>query len=108
MPVFAWEGRTRTGEVKRGTMEAADEQFVLGRLRAEGVTPSKVAQQAKKISWNFDIQFGTGIESKDLVIFTRQFATMIDAGLPLVQCLDILSQQTDNKRMGKVLSDVKN
>ncbi len=108
MPVFAWEGRTRTGEVKRGTMEGADEQFVLGRLRAEGVTPSKVAQQGKKISWNIDISFGSGVTEKDLVIFTRQFATMIDAGLPLVQCLDILSTQTDNKRFGKVLTDVKN
>ena len=108
MPVFAWEGRTRAGETRRGVMEGSDEAFVLSRLRAEGVTPNKVTQQAKRAAWNLDIQFGTGVTEQDLVIFTCQFATMIDAGLPLVQCLDILSTQTDNKRFGKVLTDVKN
>ena len=103
MPVFAWEGRTRGGDTRRGTLEAPSEDIALARLRADQISPTRVKRQAK----GFDLTFGSGVTEKDLVVFTRQFATMIDAGLPLVQCLDILSTQSDNKRFGKVLSDVK-
>lgn len=103
MPVFAWEGRTRAGDTKRGTLEAPSEDVAMARLRADQISPTRVKKQSK----GFDLSLGSGVTEKDLVIFTRQFATMIDAGLPLVQCLDILSTQSDNKRFGRILGDVK-
>jgi type IV pilus assembly protein PilC len=103
VPVFAWEGRTRGGELRKGTMEAPSEDIASARLRADQISPTKV----KKKSKGFEFSLGSGVSEKDLVVFTRQFATMIDAGLPLVQCLEILSTQLDNKRFGKALTDVK-
>jgi type IV pilus assembly protein PilC len=105
MPIFAWEGRTRTGEVKKGTMEAEAEPEVANRLRGQGITLSKAKRKAKDI--NIKLPFGGGVAEKDIVIFTRQFATMIDAGLPIVQCLDILASQAPNKAFAKMLADVK-
>jgi type IV pilus assembly protein PilC len=102
VPVFVWEGRTRTGEARSGTIEGANEDAVLGVLRGQQINPTKVKKKGKELSLSFG-----GVPQKDLVIFTRQFATMIDAGLPLVQCLDILSQQTANKKLAKILSQVK-
>jgi type IV pilus assembly protein PilC len=104
MPTFAYEGRTRGGEVRKGTVEAATEEMALARLRNEQISVQKVKKQGKGLA-NFTI--GSPVGEKDLVVFTRQFATMIDAGLPLVQCLDILATQTENKRFGKILMDVK-
>ncbi len=105
MPTFAWEGKSRTGELKRGTIEAESEQNVLARLKAEQITPSKVAKQGGGLLSK--IPLGGGVSEKEIVVFTRQFATMIDAGLPLVQCLDILASQAENKTFKKVLEDVK-
>ncbi len=85
-------------------MEADDEAGVQMRLRAQQLTPVKV----KKKSKTFNINIGSGVSGKDLVTFTRLFATMIDAGLPIVQCLDILQGQTQNKRFAVILRDVKN
>src|SRR4051812_35857527 len=104
MPTFAWEGRNRAGETRRGTIEADSEALVLARLRADQINVSKVKKRGQGMS---AISLGTGVSEKDMVVFTRQFATMIDAGLPLVQCLDILSTQAENKRFGKILADVK-
>jgi type IV pilus assembly protein PilC len=103
MPSFRWEGRARGGEVRRGEMVADNEEAVMVRLRADQITPTTVKKKARDIS----ISFGSGVGAKDLVIFTRQFATMIDAGLPLVQCLEILGTRSDNKQFGKVLMDIK-
>jgi type IV pilus assembly protein PilC len=103
MAEFVWEARGRAGDLRRGTMEADDESIVNSRLRAQQLMPTKV----KKKSVSINIQFGSGVSAKDLVTFTRLFATMIDAGLPIVQCLDILQGQTDNKRFAVVLADVK-
>ncbi|MBI4510058.1 MAG: type II secretion system F family protein [Deltaproteobacteria bacterium] len=105
MPVFAWEGRTRSGDVKKGTIEADSEAMALARLKADQIAPTKVKLQGKGLLAK--LPGSGGVKEKDLVIFTRQFATMIDAGLPLVQCLDILSNQTENKKFGKILGDVK-
>jgi type IV pilus assembly protein PilC len=85
-------------------MEADDEAGVQMRLRAQQLTPVKVKKKSKA----FNINIGSGVSGKDLVTFTRLFATMIDAGLPIVQCLDILQGQTQNKRFATVLRDVKN
>lgn len=85
-------------------MEADSEDAVNQRLRQQQLNPVKVKKKAKDIS----ITIGSGVTTKDLVTFTRLFATMIDAGLPLVQCLDILSGQQTNKIFAGVLRDVKN
>ncbi|HEX3771448.1 MAG TPA: type II secretion system F family protein [Polyangiaceae bacterium] len=103
MAEFVWEARARTGEVRKGAMEAESEDAVNQRLRAQQLQPTKVKKKAKA----FEFQIGTGVSSKDIVTFTRLFATMIDAGLPIVQCLDILQGQTDNKLFANVLRDVK-
>ncbi|HET7785175.1 MAG TPA: type II secretion system F family protein [Myxococcales bacterium] len=105
MPVWVWEGRTKTGETRRGEVEAADESSVQQRLRAMALSNVKIRK--KPISINFKVPGLGGIGQKDLVIFTRQFATMIDAGLPLVQCLDILATQLDNLAFREVLTKVK-
>lgn len=105
LPTFVWEGRTRTGEVKKGEMEAADAEAVGARLRQMQIAPVKVRKKPAEI--NIKIPGLGGVSSKDLVIFTRQFSTMIDAGLPLVQCLDILATQTDNPAMRETLVKVK-
>lgn len=105
MPIFLWEGRTRSGEMRKGTMDAEAESDIAARLRTLGITLSKARKQPKQI--NIKISFGSGVSEKDLVVFTRQFATMIDAGLPIVQCLDILSTQSPNKVFGAVLAEVK-
>lgn len=102
MAEFAWEARGRMGEMRKGTMEADTEAAVHARLRAQQLNPTKVS---KKFSMNF--QLGSGVDSKDLVKFIRQFATMIDAGLPLVQCLEILANQEPNKYFQGVLRDIK-
>ncbi len=103
MAEFVWEARARTGEVRKGMMEAESEDAVNQRLRGQQLQPTKVKKKGREISF----QLGTGVGTKDIVTFTRLFATMIDAGLPIVQCLDILQGQTDNKHFAVVLRDVK-
>jgi type IV pilus assembly protein PilC len=105
LPVWTWEGKTKTGEVRRGEVEAADETQVQQRLRAMALQNVKIKKKA--MQFNFKMPGLSGIGQKDLVIFTRQFATMIDAGLPLVQCLDILGTQLDNLAFREVLMKVK-
>ncbi|MBS2023949.1 MAG: type II secretion system F family protein [Deltaproteobacteria bacterium] len=105
LPVWTWEGKTKAGEIKKGEMEAADEAAVLQRLRAMQLQNVKVKKRAMQI--RFKLPGIGGVTNRDLVIFTRQFATMIDAGLPLVQCLDILAGQLDNLAFRDVLSKVK-
>lgn len=104
MAEFTWEARARTGEIRKGVMEAADAQAVNDRLRQQNLNPVRV----KKKTQPFKLKFGSGVETKDLVTFTRLFATMIDAGLPIVQCLDILASQQKNPIFQTVLRDVKN
>src|SRR5690348_13417726 len=104
MAEFTWEARGRTGEVRRGVMEADNEEVVNQRLRQQQLAPVRVAKKRKFT----ELTIGSGVQTRDLVTFTRLFATMIDAGLPLVQCLDILSGQQTNKRFGATLKDVQN
>lgn len=103
MAEFTWEARARSGEVRKGVMEADSEDAVNTRLRQQQLNPVKV----KKKSTLSLMQFGGRVDTKDLVTFTRLFATMIDAGLPLIQCLDILSNQQTNKTFAVVLKDIK-
>lgn len=104
MAVWVWEGRTRTGEVRKGTIEADAERDVLIKLRQQNIQPSRVKKKGRALSLP---SFGGSVSSAQLVIFVRQFATMIDAGLPLVQCLGILGTQEPNKSFKRVILDVK-
>ena len=103
MAEFTWEARARSGEVKKGVMEADSEDAVNTKLRQQQLSPVKVKKKSSFVMPTF----GGGVGTKDLVTFTRLFATMIDAGLPLIQCLDILSNQQSNKNFAVVLKDIK-
>ena len=100
---FLWEARSRSGEIKKGIMEADSEEAVHEKLKMQLMSPLSVKKQPRQFSFSI----GTGVNTTDVVIFTRMFATMIDAGLPIVQCLEILSSQADNKAFGKILGQVK-
>jgi len=106
MAVFTWEGRTRQGTIKKGVIEAANEAAVMTQLRAQMIQPVSVKAKSGGLGINLNL-LKRGIKTRELVIFTRQFATMIDAGLPLVQCLDILSDQQTNPTFKEVLKTVK-
>lgn len=108
MPKFNWEARSKTGAAQKGVMEAASAAIVEAQLRKIGFSNISISEVAKKTSFNLP-SFGKSgkVSTKDLVIFTRQFATMIDSGLPLVQCLEILSSQQENKTFKDILFKVK-
>lgn len=108
MPKFNWEARTRTGGTQKGVIEAATVDVVEAQLKKYGFTNISIKAEAKGMSFKLP-KFGGGgkINEKDLVIFTRQFSTMIDSGLPLVQCLEILASQQENKAFKEILYKVK-
>lgn len=108
MAEWVWEARARTGETKKGVMEAESAESVQGRLRAQNLNPVKVKKKPKELHIKLPAFLQPKIDEKQIVIFIRQFATMIDAGLPLVQCLDILSTQGENPHFNAILKDVKN
>ncbi|UCF89280.1 MAG: type II secretion system F family protein, partial [bacterium] len=107
MPEFNWEATSSTGDKKKGSMEAASAEAVHAFLRRQGLNPTRVRAKPKEIKISIP-GFSERVKDRDIVIFTRQFATMIDAGLPLVQCLEILSSQADNKTLGKTLGTIQN
>ncbi len=100
MAEFAWVARGPTGDRQKGVMVADTKATVEKRLRALQLAPQKVSKRLR-------LSLGTGVNAQDLVKFIRQFATMIDAGLPLVQCLDILSNQELNPAFKAALIDIK-
>ncbi len=107
MPVFIWEGTTKTGEKRSGQTDGLNEEFVISLLKKQDI---QVTSIKKKAGFKLDLSslsLGTGVKTRDLMIFTRQFATMINAGLPLVTCLDILGNQADNPALKKILLQVK-
>jgi type IV pilus assembly protein PilC len=106
MPVFLWKARTRQGTIKKGELDGANDQAVMAQLRAQMLMPVTVKKKPKDVSEYLPF-LKPGITTKDLVIFTRQFATMIDAGLPLVQCLEILGEQNENATFKEVIRTVK-
>jgi type IV pilus assembly protein PilC len=102
--VFLWEGKTRQGNIQKGEIAANTKDEVIALLRRQNITPVNVSAKSREIK----ISFGEPkITDKDIVILTRQLATMIDAGLPLVQCLEILGSQTENKTLAKVIVQVR-
>ena len=106
MAKFSWAGKGRDGKSVKGDMEAASEAAVMTQLRRQGIQPGKIKARGGALDMEIKL-FAPKITTKDLVVFTRQFATMIDAGLPLVQCLDILSNQQENSTFKKILLKVK-
>ncbi len=107
MPVFIWEGSTVKGEKKRGELEAEDERAVRLMLRRQRINPSKIKKKPKDLLENVSF-LQPKVTTKDVVVFTRQLSTMIDAGLPLIQALEALSAQQENKTFKKMLEDIKN
>jgi type IV pilus assembly protein PilC len=105
VPVFRWSGKTRSGEVRSGEMEAQDASAVEARLRQMGIEPVKVKKRPKEL--HLSLPGLGGVTTKDILVFTRQFSVMIDAGLPLVQALEILGSQADNPAFKKVMLQVK-
>jgi type IV pilus assembly protein PilC len=104
MPVFVWKGRTLAGEAQSGEIEVSRQEEALEILRKKKVLITSM--RPKTGGFTMPNIGGTGISTKDLAIFTRQFATMISAGLPLVQCLDILAKQASKPSFGRVITDV--
>jgi type IV pilus assembly protein PilC len=101
MPVFTYRGTNRSGGSVAGEMTAASKAELQTLLRRQQITPTKMSEKGKEFNLP---TFGGGISAKELAVFTRQFSVMIDAGLPLVQCLEILAGQQDNKLFQKVLT----
>lgn len=106
MPVFIWEGTTRKDEVKKGEMEAVDELAARGLLRRQGFKSIEIRKKPKDILEYLPFLAGR-IKEKNVVVFCRIFSTMINAGLPLIQCLDLLAQQEENKAFAKIIRAVK-
>jgi type IV pilus assembly protein PilC len=110
MATFLWQGVGPRGEKIQGEMEAATRDAVIARLRGQRirVQAQQVREKGKGLGRELKIPgFGEKVKAKDVVIFTRQLATMIDSGLPIVQALDILAQQTENKAFAKIVRQVK-
>lgn len=105
--VFEWSGKAASGEIRSGEIAAASKEEVLTQLRKQSIVPTTVKQKQKSSAFSSFLSAGGRVKDKDIVIFTRQFSTMIDAGLPLVQALEILSNQVENKTLAKILAQVK-
>ena len=106
MPVFIWEGVTKKDEIKKGEIEAVDEITVRGLLRRQGFKSIEVKKKPKDLLEYLPFLQGK-IKEKSVVVFCRIFSTMINAGLPLIQCLDLLAQQEENKAFSKIIRSVK-
>lgn len=105
MATFAYVGRSKSGSVKKGELVAKSRDEAVDQLRKQSVVVTSLEEKPAKEG--FKLNFGTGLTDKDLVVFTRQFGTMINAGLPLIQCLEILSTQSENAALRKAISEVK-
>lgn len=102
MGTFAYVGRTKQGAVRKGEVSAKSKEEALEQLKKQNLTVTTLDEKA-----GFSFGLGGGVGDKDIVVFTRQFGTMINAGLPLVQCLDILANQSDNKALAKAVGETK-
>src|SRR6476646_4692761 len=100
MPVYTYKGTDKKGASVSGEANATSKAELQNQLRRQQITPSKMSEKGKEFNLP---SFGAGVDSKELAVFTRQFSVMIDAGLPLVQCLEILANQQENKTFQKVL-----
>jgi type IV pilus assembly protein PilC len=111
MPTFSYTAKDKTGQQVQQTQEAASKDALIKSLRDQGLYPTSVQEQkvsalAKKGGKSFSFSFGKRVGLKDLSIFCRQFATMINAGVSLVRCLDVLEQQTSNVGLKEIIRDI--
>ncbi|HKQ96940.1 MAG TPA: type II secretion system F family protein [Candidatus Polarisedimenticolia bacterium] len=104
MPVYSWKGKNKMGKMQEGTLTAETKDAVIGVLRRQQIIVSAVTEKGKELAIP---KFEGGVKQKEIAIFTRQFSVMIDAGLPLVQCLEILGGQQKNRVFQKVLFAVR-
>jgi type IV pilus assembly protein PilC len=104
VPAYVWKGKTRDGKVVSGERVADNKEAVMQLLRRDQILVSSVKEKGRELALP---KLGGGVPSKDLAIFTRQFSVMIDAGLPLVQCLEILGSQQENKTFAKILQQTR-
>ncbi len=104
MPNYAWKGRNRAGMVQEGGLAAESKELALAQLRRQNIVVTGIREKGKEISLS---KMGRKVPPKILAIFTRQFSVMIDAGLPLVQCLEILALQQEHKNFQKILLQVR-
>jgi type IV pilus assembly protein PilC len=102
MPIFIYSAKTVTGDIQTGNVDLPSREAVIGYLRRQRLIPVTVREKPKDVS----LPFARRVRMKEIVHFTRQFATMVNSGLPLVQCLDILAQQTENKFLGSSIREV--
>lgn len=110
MPTFVWEGKTAQGRAMKGELEAPNLEAVVTVLRHRRIRPipNRIREKGKGLEKEITIPgFGEKVKTKDLSIFTRQFATMIDAGLPIVQCLDILGEQSESKLLRNTVRTIR-
>jgi type IV pilus assembly protein PilC len=110
MAVYRWQGVSPRGEVLKGEMEATSREAVIIRLRTQRIqpNPARIKEKGKGLDYEISIPtIGSPVKARDVVVFTRQFATMIDAGLPIVQCLGILASQADSAAFRKVIGAIK-
>ena len=107
--VYTYSGKTKKGEAKKGEITANSLEDAKGQLAGQGITPTEVKEKGKGFDFANITIGGNSVSDKDIVIFTRQFATMINSGLPLIQCLDILAGAIglENKFFGKVIGEIK-
>jgi len=103
VPVYLWKGRTTAGEIQTGELTFDSQDEVLAALRKKRIIITSVREKPRDLKFTLP-KIGSGVSTRDLAIFTRQFATMINAGLPLVQCLDILSKQTEKEDFRAVIA----
>ena len=105
MPIYTWVAKTKKGRIIKGELDAADDKMARFQLKRRNLTIKKLKPKPKDIFANVSFM-QPKISSKDIVIFTRQFSTMIDAGLPIVQGLTILAEQSENKTFKTVLKEI--
>src|SRR5919109_1540241 len=106
---FAYQVRTREGRILKGTMEADGEAAVATKLRSQGMVPISIAKDKSGSGLKKELRIlPQRVKLKDLAVFSRQFATMINSGLSLLRALNILCEQTDNAELARVLGEVRN
>ena len=105
MPVYAWKGKAPGGATQSGELTLANKEEVLQYLRKKRIVATEVKEKGGALSFKLP-SIKKGVSIRDLVIFTRQFSTMVNAGLPLVQCLDILSKQAESALFRQIVADV--
>jgi type IV pilus assembly protein PilC len=106
MPVYLWEGKNRNNQIQKGEFDAPNEEAVRAHLNRVRIVPSKIKKKPKDLFENVAF-LQPKVKEKDVIIFCRQFSTMIDAGLPIIQCLDILQAQQENATFKKMLKEIK-